>query len=102
MPGRLAVAAVIVAAFIGGPWAMAALAQPQGGTPPATSRSVTGPCAGVLQWLRQEGEDGWVRRCEAATGDRGMTYGGATHSCRDWIAVCRSNPGYSGGAVKSR
>lgn len=66
------------------------------------SRSVTGPCAGVLHWLRHEGEEGWLRRCQAAGGGRGMTYGGATHSCREWIAICRQNPGYLGGPVRSR
>ena len=74
----------------------------EGGTITAQSRSVTGPCSGVVHWLRQEGEEGWLRRCEAATGGRGMTYGGVTHSCREWIAICRSNPGYMGGPTKSR
>jgi hypothetical protein len=66
------------------------------------SRSVTGPCAGVLHWLRQEGEEGWLRRCRTAGDGRGMTYGGATHSCREWIAICRRDPGYLGGPVRSR
>ena len=68
----------------------------------ARSRSVTGPCPGVLLWLLQEGEEGWVRRCEAASKGRGMTHGGSTHSCREWIAICRSNPGYMGRPIKTR
>ena len=67
------------------------------------SRSVTGPCSGVLHWLRQEGEEGWLRRCRASAGGRdSMTYGGATHSCHAWIAICRNDPGYHGGPVRSR
>jgi hypothetical protein len=66
------------------------------------SRSVTGPCTGVLHWLRQEGEEGWLRRCQAAAGERGMTYGGVTHSCQQWIAICRQNPGYHGGPIRAR
>lgn len=68
----------------------------------AAPRSVTGPCPGVLHWLNQEGEAGWIRRCEAATGDQGMAYGGMTHSCREWITICKADPTYLGRPGLSR
>ena len=120
--GRGAAATTLALAIVLATWAGGPLAQPQeeqarrtlagpvsDDAPPgarctitAQSRSVTGPCPGVLHWLLQEGEEGWVRRCEAASKGRGMTHGGSTHSCREWIAICRSNPGYMGRPIKTR
>lgn len=62
------------------------------------SRSVTGPCRGVLHWIHTEGEAGWLKRCRAANGGS-LTYGGVTHSCAEWSRLCRSDstyPGHSG------